>query len=221
MPKKGFWDAVPGALFAAALVLLGAAVANMNPMALILASGVGFVIALGVGIINQRRAAAHELQEKWEQSYREFRTNLTRLTAHIRSALHQMGSSVAWDDVARKARWPDLGDQPLKGWPARMAHWMTSDEQALLAVARHVEQVEQNTVPFQTARSLLSDALDQWLEWRSETAIAATVDRRVTEHREAIIMLVYLEIAHADAMMKTSPAPQWRHLAGAYSALLA
>lgn len=96
MPKKGFWDAVPGALFATALVLLGAAVANMNPMALILASGVGFVIALGVGIINQRRAAAHELQENWEQSYREFRTNLTRLTAHIRSALRQMGSSVAW-----------------------------------------------------------------------------------------------------------------------------
>ncbi|HXI65550.1 MAG TPA: hypothetical protein VNH14_13700 [Gemmatimonadales bacterium] len=98
---------------------------------------------------------------------------------------------------------------------------MTSDEQALLAVARIVEQVEQNTVPFQTARSLLSDALDQWLEWRSETAIAATVVRRVTEHREAIIMLVYLEIVHADAMLKTSPAPQWRHLAGAYPALLA
>lgn len=221
MAKTQVWGGIARAAFDACLVLLGALVAHMNPLVLVFTTVGVFGVAVGLGIFNRQLQSATDFEKEWAKAYRDFRTNLTTLTAHIRTALLTVGTSVAWDDVARKARWPDLGDQPLKGWPVRKASWMTNDEQTLLDVARRVESVERNTIQFQTARSLLSDALDQWLEWSSEDAIAATIQRRIAEHRDAIVMLVYLEIAHADAMTKTSPAPNWRHLPTAYPVLLA
>ena len=162
------WGTLATGATAAGLVLLGAVAAGVRDVPLLIgATIIAFLIGLFGQLRHQGQLVEGDLQAAWEQSLRKFRDNLTAFTAHIRSALQTTGQDVLqggmWEDVASKARWPEMDDQPLRGWKGRKAAWLTQAERKTLEVAQFVEGVERNTVPFQIARSHLSDTLTQWM----------------------------------------------------------
>jgi hypothetical protein len=168
-----------------------------------------------LGLLVLRASEREHLRAQWDESLRDFRTYLTIVTAHLRSAMQTGGQSIlpfgeGWDSVAPKARWPLNDSQSLRGWATRNNNWMNPDELNTLRVARWVgEDVERNTVVFQSARSRLSGALEQWMEWDQESAIAPEIRASVTGYRDAIVMLAYLEIAHAESVHTAFPWPKW------------
>ena len=216
MAVANMWGSLSASARDAALVLLGAWLAGVHDMiALAGATGIAFLVALFARNRHARQVLTTARQVDWARSLRDFRNNLTILTAHLRSAIETtahriLPPGVGWVDVAAKSRWPQMGNEPLRGWSGRMGSWMNTDERQALDVARYVEGVERNTIPFQVARSHLTDALKEWRGWREDQDTAPLIDQCVTEHRDAIVMLAYLEIAHADAAQMNSPPPAWR-----------
>lgn len=215
MRKRAFLD-VPWAR-----ILFGCAASGFA-IALVLPPGrmVPLIVVAGVlALIGLRFHLHSEQRREWEGSYRGFRDDLTTVCAHIRTALatdpqqfKQLGQT--WEELASQSRWPpDMTTAPLKGWPERMSAHLTEQERALLRAAQRVEWIERNTVPYQQARSRMADALTQWAEWSSRHAIRQRIGERIGEHRQDVVMLAYLEIAHADMMDRAGPTPEaWASL---------
>jgi hypothetical protein len=144
------WGTLATGATAAGLVLLGAVAAGMRDVPLLIgATIIAFLIGLVGKLRHQRHLVERDLQAAWEQSLRKFRDNLTAFTAHIRSALQTTGQDVLpggmWEDVASKARWPEMDDQPVRGWKGRKAAWLTEAERKTLEVAQFVEA--SNAIP--------------------------------------------------------------------------
>lgn len=195
--------------YAAAPILLGVAIAKMGAGP---ALGLAAVLAL-IGYFLSSSAESDELAERarddWQKSYRAFRDHLTSVAAFANSALiggHAKLQGMSWTDLAERATWPGGLDRALKGWRDRNPNIAKHDD-LLLFAAELVDQVDANTISFQLARSHMTDVLGQWVEWSDTKAIQGDIRRRVAEHRLEIVLLAYLEIAHANRMPGRGRAP--------------
>ena len=214
------WQSVCFGL-ATSLLAIGAAVAvipvSSSPSPILRAAAIWAAAAV-LWVAAQSSSDKAASLRRWKRSHLRFRDDLDTMTAFLRSAMQTSGQNVlpfgqGWEDVAPKARWPDIRNEQLRGWLSRMGSGMTPDEHLTLKVARYILGIDRNTIRFQRSRRHLGSALEDWMDWSQDQAIAPLITEAVTEHRDAIVMLAYLEIALADIVqMKSSPPPKWRRL---------
>lgn len=178
--------------------------------------GVVAVLCWIAAMILEERASR---QLEWEQSLLRFEESLMTVSKWVlpralEMHLNNQSEFQTWAELCQHVRRypPNLSGGPLSRWFAREGHTLEEYELVALALARRAfGDAFFGGTPSDMARKAMTVELERWERWITNR-ISPRLLTRLKEHREAMILLAYLEVAVAERVPTATSAPEWARI---------